>query len=124
MGFYKVHKNPTSDLGHLVPYFLAISFSLASAYLVGDWICSLLLSIGGMLGLSAYISPVTNRLKAVISLVGGFVGALVGYYTQFSSAVVGGALYGDPYCMMFMMGYFLFFGVITYNYFTSGKLIR
>jgi hypothetical protein len=125
MGYYnKVHKNPASDLGHIVPYFLAIVFSVLSAYLVGDWICSLLMSIGGMLGISAYLSPVTNRLKSVVSLVGGFAGALVGYYTQFSSSVVGGALSGDPYCMMFLMGYFLFFGVITYNYFTSGKLIR
>jgi lipopolysaccharide export LptBFGC system permease protein LptF len=124
MGFYKIHKDPASDLGHIVPYFLAILFSLLSAYLIGDWVCSLLMSIGGMLGVSAYVSPVTNRIKSVVSLVGGFLGALVGYYSQFGSAVIGGVLSGDPYCMMFMMGYFTFFAVITYNYFTSGKLIR
>ena len=124
MGYYRVHKNPVSDLGHVVPYFLAIVFSVLSAYLIGDWICSLLMSIGSMLGISAYVSPVTNRLKSVVSLIGGFIGALVGYYSQFGDAVVGGALSGDPYAMMFLMGYFVFFAVITYNYFTSGKLIR
>ncbi|AEH06358.1 hypothetical protein Metok_0369 [Methanothermococcus okinawensis IH1] len=124
MGYYRIHKNPVSDLGHIIPYFLAIVFSILSSYLVGDWMSSLLMSIGSMLGVSAYVSPVTNRLKSVSGLLGGFLGAIVGYYTQFGNSVVGGALSGDPYCLMFLMGYFAFFGVVSFNYFTSGKLIR
>jgi len=122
-----IHKNPASDLGHVVAYIITVGFSIISFLLVGDFICSLLLGLGAKLGLSAYLSPIrsiSTRLKATTGLLGGFVGSIIGYYSKFGDIAVGGLLSGNPYAIIFWMGFLTFFGVVTYNYFTSGRLIR
>ena len=122
-----VHKNPAHDLGHVFAYFVTVGFSIVSFLLVGDFVCSFLLGIGAKFGLSAYLSPVrsvSNKLKAITGLVGGFVGSIVGYYSKFGEVAIGGLLSGNPWAVVFWMGFLMFFGVVSWNYFTHGKLIR
>lgn len=122
-----VYKNPASDFGHILAYFVTILFSVISFFVIGDFVCSLLLGMGAKLGLSAYLGPVrmvSARIKAITGIFWGFIGSIIGYYSKFGDVAVSGLLDGNPYAIIFWMGFLTFFLVVTYNYMTSGRIIR
>ena len=66
----------------------------------------------------------TSRIRSVGAIIGGFFGALVDGYSNFTGSVVACALSGDMACIVFLMGYITLFGVLIGNYITSGRFVR
>ena len=124
MSYYSRPSQNLKSVGEVLPLFAGLIFTVLVYYTVGDWLFTLAGTVAGMLGVEGYISYVTSRLRSVGAIVGGTVGALVDGYSNFSSAIVGGVLSGDMACMVFLMGYMTIFGVLIFNFVSSGRFVR
>jgi hypothetical protein len=124
MAYYSRQSDNLRAVRDVLPLFAIAIFTVMVYYVLGNWLFTLAGGIAGFLGIEGYVSYVTSRVRSIGVIVGGFFGALIDGYSNFTGSVVAGALSGDLACLVFLMGYITLFGVLIGNYIVSGRFVR